>query len=309
MKAQLRIFLATILVSGSLGLQAAPDEPLRLPSGIDYGRMQRLLNTGNNETMAVQVQMSGIGEKQAGVHLLIPKRAGEAVGNGTQISRRFESMVTGTGRFRAFSDATTDMQAASVIRVDGMVVSATQNIEDLAAIRKSVTTIRLDIQVKNTTTGELFKARTVTGIYGSEPGEGTIVRNDRDLKDTQIQSQLANDFEMALTEALQNAAAYLERTFRPIGKVTDIDLEDKIISLNGGSNHGLRENDRMVIFKPNFVRDGNQTAPGIMKPVAIVECNSVSDKTSQCRILKQKGEIQAGHFALLTDGSLKLTEQ
>lgn len=309
MKTPIRPLLALSLAATSLLAGAAPDEPLRLPSGVDYGRMQRLLTTGNNESLAVQVQMSGVGEKKDGVHLLIPKRAGEAVGNSTQISRRFETMVTGTGRFRAFSDATTDMQDASVIRVDGMVVAANQNIEDLTAIRKSVTTVRLDIQVKNTSTGELFKAKTVTGIYGSEPGEGTIVRSDRDLKDAQTQVALAQDFEQAMTEALRNAAAYLERTFRPIGKVTDMDSEDKVIALNGGSNHGLRENDRMVVFKPNFVRDGNQMAPGIMKPVAIVECNSVSDKTSQCRILSQKGDIQPGFFALLTDSSLKLSDK
>lgn len=308
MKSSFQLFLALLVASAPLSAQTA-DEPLKLPSGIDYGRMQRLASTGNNESMAVQVQMSGIGEKQGDVHLLIPKRAGERVGNGTQISRRFESMVTGTGRFRAFSDATTDMQAASVIRVDGMVVSALQNIEDLTAIRKSVTTIRLDLQIKNTTTGELFKARTVSGIYGSEPGEGTVIRTERDLKEATVQEALANDFEQALSEALHNAAAYLERTFRPIGKVTAVDIDDKTISLNGGSNHGLRENDRMVVFKANFVRDGNQTVPGIMKPVALVECESVSDKTSQCRIIKQKGDIQAGYFALLTDGSLKLHEQ
>lgn len=308
MQLRFQIVLAVCLAS-SVSAACAADEPLQLPSGIDYGRMQRLATTGNNETMVVQVQMSGIGEKQGGVHLLIPKRAGEAVGNGTQISRRFESMVTGTGRFRAFSDATTDMQSASVIRVDGMVVSATQNIEDLTAIRKSVTTIRLDLQVKNTTTGELFKARTVSGIYGSEPGEGTRVRTDRELSDPEVIKQLAGDFELALTEALGNAAAYLERTFRPIGKVTEVDLEDKVISLNGGSKHGIRANDRMVVFKANFVRDGNQTVPGIMKPVALVECDSVSDTTSQCRIIKQKGDVQAGHFALLTDGSLKLREE
>lgn len=304
-----RMLLGGLLIASSLQTVAAPEEALRLPSGIDFGRMQRLLKTGNNESMSVQVQMSGMGEKKDGIHLLFPASAGSKVGTNTQISRRFETMVTGTGRFRAFSDATTDMQDASVIRVDGMVVAANQNIEDLTAIRKSVTTVRLDIQVKNTTTGELFKARTITGNYGSEPGEGTVIRNEKDLKSPQIINSLAEDFEKAMQEALLNAAAYLERTFRPIGKVTDIDLEDKVIALNGGSNHGLRENDRMVVFKPNFVRDGNQMAPGIMKPVAIVECNSVSDKTSQCRIVLQKGEIQPGFFALLTDSSLKLSDK
>ena len=302
------LLLAACLGMGMASAQAA-DEPMKLPSGIDYSRMQRLLNTGNNEIQAVQVQMLGIGEKQGDVHLLFPRRGGDLVGNGTQISRRFETMVTGTGRFRPFSDATTDMQSASVLRVDGMIVAANQNIEDFTAIRKSVTTVRLDLQVKNTTTGELFKGRTITGVYGTEPGEGTIIRGDKDLKDPEIQRQLSGDFEKALTEALNNAAAYLERTYRPIGKVTAVDEEDKVVALNGGTMHGLRENDRMVLFKANFVRDGNQMAPGIMKPVAVVECESVSDKTSQCRILKQRATIEPGFFALLTDGSLKLQEQ
>lgn len=283
----------------------AADGDLKMPGGVDYSRM-KALEKGQPNLMKVYVNMVGIGGK-AETNLLIPKRAGESVGTHAQMNRWFMDAIQTTKRFEVYDDSSSGMRDQSDIVVDGMVVTAMQDIEDLTAIRKSVTTIRLSIQVKDTASGKLMQAKTVTGIYGSEPGEGTVITSANSLKDKETQDNLANDFVRALKESLDNAASFVERTYRPMVKVVDADGKDVVIT--GGEMHGIRPNDQLVVFQGKFISDGGKLVPGIMKPLALIECGAVSSETSQCTILKQNGDVKAGQFALLAEGSLKLKEQ
>jgi len=284
---------------------ACAEEEIRMPGGVDYSRLKNL-EQGRHQKMKVYVNMVGIGEK-SDLNLLIPAHAGKSVGTHSQMNRRFMDAIKSTERFEVFDDSASGMRDQSDIVVDGMVVAATQDLEDYSAFRKSVTTVRLSLQVKDTLSGKVLRGKTLTGNHGSEPREGTLIRTDKELASKPIQESLSNDFERALNEVLSNAAAYVERTFRPLGKV--IQTEDKDVLLSGGEADGLRSQDRLVVFRTSFIKEGGREMPGLMKPVALIECPAVSAETSQCNVLRQKDEIKPGYFALVIDDSIRLKEQ
>lgn len=295
--------LSTLAVALSISLVSAVHAAdIKLPSGIDYFRL-KLLDRG--KPMQVYVNMVGIGDK-SDAKLLVSKRVGESIGNHVQMDRRFMDAIHETNRFEVYDDASGGIRDKSDIVVDGMIVASTQDINDLTAIRKAVTTVRLSIQIKDTSTGKLIKARTVTGVEGDEAGKGTVITNEAALKSKEVQESLANDYERALTDALRSAAAFIERTMRPVARMQEI--EGKTVMIIGGANHGIREGDKLTVFRAKTTRVGETETFGIMKPVAIVECSSVNTDSSQCEI-KETGNQeppQKGDYAVLSDESLKL---
>jgi hypothetical protein len=282
--------------------QACQAADIKLPSGIDYFRL-KLLERG--KPMQVYANMVGIGDK-SDAKLLVSRSVGDSIGNHAQIDRRFMGAIQETRRFEVYDDASGGIRDKSDIVVDGMIVAATQDVNDLTAIRKAVTTVRLSIQIKDTSTGKLIKSRTITGVEGDEPGKGTIIANAAALKSEEVQKSLANDFERALTDALRSAAAFLERTMRPVARLQEI--ENDTVMVLGGLNHGIRENDRLTVFRAKTTRVGETETFGIMKPVAIIECSSVNPDSSQCEIIQTgtQGPPQKGDYAVLSDESLKL---
>jgi hypothetical protein len=274
---------------------------IKIPSGVDPFRLKLLKKA---EKLKVYVNMVGIGDAKD-EKMLFPRAKGDAVGTHQQMNARFESAVKNTERFDAFSDTSGGVRDQSDLVVEGMIVAATQNIEDYEAIRKAVTTVRLDIKIKDTGSGRIIKARTLTGVYGDQKGEGTVIRSDAEFASKS--AELAGDYEKAMQEALMIGAGYLERTIRPLGVVDEV--EGDVMTLIGGSNHGIRPNDRMVIFRAKTKRVGEVEAFGIMRPVAVVECDTVSSDTSQCQV-KLKGKdwpLVKDDFAVLGDASLKIS--
>jgi hypothetical protein len=255
--------------------------------------------------MKVYVNMVGINDPKE-EKLLFPRGKSDAVGTHRQMDRRFMDAIQKTQRFEVYDDTSGGIRDKSDIVVDGMIVASTQNIEDFTALRKSVTTVRISVQIKDTATGKVIKARTLSGVYGDEPGKGTVIRSEGDLGKLDIRQNLANDYEKALTEALENAAAFLERTIRPVARVREFDSDT--ILLIGGQAHGIRENDNLVVFRAKAMRVGETESFGIMKPVGIFNCSTVSTDSSQCEV-KVKGKEwppQKDDYAVLGDESLKL---
>lgn len=294
-------FLTALLVlSSPVSAQDAKD--IKVPSGVDFLRAKLL---GRGEAMKVYVNMVGIGDPKE-EKLLFPRGKSDAVGTHRQMDRRFMDAIQKTQRFEVYDDTSGGLRDKSDVVVDGMIVATTQNIEDFTALRKSVTTVRLSVQIKDTASGKVIKARTLSGVYGDEPGHGTVIRSDADLAKADVRQNLANDYEKALTEALENAAAFLERTIRPVGRVREVDGDT--VLLVGGQAHGLRENDLLVVFRAKAMRVGETESFGIMKPVGVVHCTTVSTDSSQCD-LKLKGKEwppQKDDYAVLADDSLKL---
>ena len=291
---------ALMLGLTSTAMSADDGKEIKIPSGVDPFRLKLLKKA---EKLKVYVNMVGIGDA-SDAKLLFPRGKSDAVGTHQQMNARFESAVKATERFDAFSDTSGGVRDQSDLVVEGMIVAATQNIEDYEAIKKAVTTVRLDIKIRDTSTGRILKARTLTGVYGDQTGEGTVIRNDADLKTKA--NELVNDFEKTLQEALTIGAGYLERSIRPLGVVDEV--EGDVLTLLGGGNHGIRPNDRMVIFRAKTKRIGEVDTFGIMRAVGIVECATVNSDNSQCDV-KQKGKDWPplkDDFAILGDNSLKL---
>jgi hypothetical protein len=292
---------ALFLLSGVVCFANAQDsQTIKIPSGIDPFRLKLLKKA---EKLKVYVNMVGIGDAKD-EKMLFPRAKGDAVGTHQQMNARFESAVKNTERFEAFSDTSGGVRDQSDLVVEGMVVAATQNIEDYEAIKKAVTTVRLDIKIKDTSTGLIMKARTLTGVYGDRKGEGTVIRSDTEFKARA--NDLAADYEKALQEVLVISAGYLERSIRPLGLVDEV--EGDILTMIGGSNHGIRPNDQMVIFRAKTKKVGTVETFGIMRPVGIVLCDTVNSDSSQCQV-KAKGKDWPpikDDFAVLGDSSLKI---
>ena len=282
----------------------AADEPkeIKIPSGVDFIRAKIL---GRGEPMKVYVNMVGITDAKE-EKLLFPKGVSDAVGTHKQLDRRFMDAVQKSQRFEVYDDTSGGVRDKSDIVVDGMVVASTQNIEDFTATRKAVTLIRISMQIKDTGSGKVIKARTISGVYGDSAGEGTIVRTEAELNKPEIRANMSNDYEKALTEALENAAAFLERTIRPMGRVKDVDGDT--VLLIGGQSHGIMEGDKMVIFRAKSMRVGETESFGIMKAVGLVECTTVTTDSSQCELITKGKEWppQKDDYTVLADGSLKL---
>jgi hypothetical protein len=289
-----------LMLAMSASTWAQDAKELKIPSGVDPFRLKLLKKA---QKLKVYVNMVGIGDAKD-EKMLFPHAKSEAVGTHRQLNARFESAVKDTERFDAFSDTSGGVRDQSDLVVEGMVVAATQNIEDYEAIKKAVTTVRLDIKIKDTSSGRIIKARTLTGVYGDQKGEGTVIRSEAEYKARA--AELASDYEKALQEVLVIGAGYLERTIRPLGLVDEV--EGDVLTLIGGSNHGIRPNDRMVIFRAKTKRVGEVETFGIMRSVGLVECDTVNSDSSQCQVkLKTKDWPPVkDDFAVLGDSSLKL---
>lgn len=294
--------LAATLLPPSFAQAADDAVEVKIPSGVDFLRAKML---GRGVPMKVYVNMVGISDAKD-EKLLYAKGKGDAMGTHQQLNRRFMDSVQKTKRFEVYDDTAGGVRDKSDIVVDGMIVASTQNIEDFTATRKAVTTLRLSLQIKDTASGKLIKGRTITGVYGDRAGEGTLVRAEGDLAKPEIRNNLANDYQEALTEALENAAAFLERTIRPMARVKQVDGDDVLFV--GGESHGVREGDKFVVFRSKVMKVGEVESFGIMKPVAVAECETVTTDSSQCK-LKLKGREwppQVDDYAVLADDSLKL---
>ena len=160
-------WLAALCLTAWLGagtVLAEETKDIKIPSGVDFLRAKLL---GRGDAMKVYVNMVGIGDPKE-EKLLFPRGRSDAVGTHRQMDRRFMDAIQKTQRFEVYDDTSGGIRDKSDIVVDGMIVASTQNIEDFTALRKSVTTVRLSVQIKDTATGKLLKARTISGVYGDE---------------------------------------------------------------------------------------------------------------------------------------------
>ena len=308
-KGTFKAILCGALVASTLGLSLAQAaERLAVPSGIDFRRL-KMIEKGEKR-LKVYVEMIGISDRGEDVKLLINKRAGDSVGTADQMRDKFSNAISKTERFIVLTDKIKDIRDDDdAILVQGRIVTAMQDVEDWTAAKKAITTVKLSLNVINPTTSQKEFARTIMGIYGTEPGEGTIVKAERDLKSSYIQESLKNDFERALTEALTNVAATVERRYRPMAKVIDVDGSD--LALTGGSEQGLNPNDKLVVFRGKMLKVNGKDEPGIMKAVALVECPSVGTESSTCRIVQkgENGDPKPGDYAVVADDSMRLKLQ
>lgn len=289
--------------------------PVRMPAGVDFGRLQLV-----NEARLIRVytQMVGVGASGDDKLLFSRAVADKIQLTNRQVNRRFMDMILASRRFQVFDDSTTVVRENAYqtldgkkmdIVIDGEVVGSTQDLIDIAPYRKARTTVRLSVQMKDVLSGEqLFPAGvSVTGDYGLTQGEGTMLAPNVATSNPDMQLSLANDYERALTKALTQAVARINKVLRPMGRVTHVD--EQSVDIVGGSRHGFQGGDRLVIFRAETTKLGEAGAERQVishtQPVAVVRCDGVGTETSQCDLIQidPRFKPQVGDYAVLSDTS------
>ncbi len=289
------------------------DSDLKLPANMDWSRAQKLAKESpeketSTRRLKVYVQMVGISD-QTNVKLLMPAELAQAAGSNRQLNEWFRSSVAETERFTVFDEASTGVQSESSIVVEGLVISALQTLEDYAGVRKASSSFRLALKVKDAETGEQLKSRTVVAEYGLHPREGHAISASKSLADPQVRGWLEADFKKGLEELMNNVAAYIERAYRPVARVSDASKEE--VLLNAGDMQGIKGGDAMIVFRVQAEADGTLNLNKLKKVVAAVRCDSVGNRQSQCQVVKRGDAwpIKVGDFAATADDSLKLADK
>lgn len=298
-------------------MPAAAQNDVRVPNGIDFSRLKKIDAQYNGPTgklshkLMVSAVMTAIDSKD--VHLLFPGNVGKGMGSPEQLRQRFKNTVSATNRFAFRDERQSDIMEGIV--VEGMITAANQNLEDYKAFLKSVTTVRMSLSVKDLETGEALRSKNLSVVYGSEDGEGTIVKSRDSLKmnasgacrEADICKNLENDYDKALQELFDSVASYLEKTFRPIAKVIDIDGDE--ITMLGSVDQGFNAEEELVVFRARqLTNEQGKPLPPAIKGVAVMNC-SVGDSLS-CRVTRKgrNGDVQKGDYAVPSDKMLKFVE-
>ena len=273
---------------------AVEEGEVRMPAGLD---MERLKLVEQGQQMRVYVSLLGHDDKHGG-NVVYPGEAGVALGSVAEMNRRFMDMVSETRRFQVFDDTDTGIREESDIVITGQVTRASQYLERFLRGRKAVTSVGLSIQIKNSQNGSLLDQHQVIENFGQIPGEGALALAAADVGSAEFKQKMNEDYQEAFTRALEHAAAYFESSMRPMARITSVRRDD--IHLNRGTHQGLQVADEFVLFS---------LEQGRPRPLALARCNAVGSETSVCTKTRHAPDAdnpQAGHYAILSDQSLKL---
>lgn len=289
-----RAVLAAVCLTFLVGPAAALEEgEIRMPSGLDRGRLKLV---DGNQQMKVYVSLLGY-DNARGDADIYPGEAGAALGNVTEMNRRFMDMIGDTRRFQVFDDSETGIRSESDIVISGQVTRAKQDLIRYLRGRKAVTSVGLSLQIKNSETGVLLDQHQAIENYGQRPGEGALALSAADAASPEFKERCKEDWQEAFTRALEHAAAYFESSMRPLARISHVRGDD--VQLNRGQLHGLQAGDEFVLF----------ALDGAPRPLALARCDGVGKETSSCRLSKAARDAEApraGHYAILSDQSLKL---
>lgn len=317
MSKRIGFFLGLLALCLTPGLALAAS--VNLPAGVDFMRLEALdrelhsakdeaqaKRMAENQKMAVYIDLLGIG-KDTEAQLLFTRQKSLKEDSADKVRDRFMNKIVQTGRFRAYDarNSQSGVEDQTSIYVHGRILSTRQDIMDRLGVRKAVTMVTLGLQIKDSRDGKILKSTNITGIFGDEAGEGELIGRDRKLTDPVVQNNLLNSYVSALDWSLELAAAFIEKTYRPMGIV--LASTGEALEMYGGEAHGVQHGDRFIVFRM-------QPIPGIARrdlgqkiPIAQVEC--VPSATSSTCIIIDKNpgvSIQQNDYTVLTNASLKL---
>lgn len=292
---------------------------LTLPAGADFmrlGALERELTSASdeaqakrmaeNQKMAVYIDLLGI-SKDTEAQLLFTRQKNLKEDSADKVRDRFMNKIVQSGRFRAFDarNSQSGVEDQTSIYVHGRILSTRQDILDRMGVRKAVTMVTLGLQVKDSRDGRILKSTNVIGIYGDEAGEGELIPRDKKLSDPVVQNNLLNNYISALDWALELAASFIEKTYRPMGIV--LASTKDTVEMYGGESHGIQPGDRFILFRIQPIPGVARKDLGQKIPLALVECMP-SATSSTCKIL-DKGSgvsLQQNDLGVLSDTSLKI---
>jgi len=310
------VLLLTVLCL-SPGLARAGQ--ITLPAGADFmrlGALERELTSAgdeaqakrmaDNQKMAVYIDLLGI-SKDTEAQLLFTRQKTLKEDSADKVRDRFMNKIVQTGRFRAFDarNSQSGVEDQTSIYVHGRILSTHQDILDRMGVRKAVTMVTLGLQIKDSRDGRILKSTNVIGIYGDDAGEGELIPRDKKLSDPVVQNNLLNNYISALDWALELAASFIEKTYRPMGIV--LASTKDTVELYGGESHGVQPGDHFVLFRMQPIPGVARKDLGQKIPLALVECMP-SATSSTCRILdKASGaSLRQNDLGVLSDTSLKI---
>lgn len=286
--------------------------PIRMSSRYDPKLMQAV-NEGRQ--YRIYTQMSGIGE-EADSKLLFPPQVAAKLGiTNKQMSRRLMDTLMGTKRFVVFNDDFTVVQDQTQQKwgkddadlvVDCKVVGTHQELKDISPYRKAITEVKLSVQLVNRLTGEsLFDGDVaVTGTWGMVQGEGTMLAPNIPVSSPDVQAQFGNDYERALSKAMDAAVERIDQIVRPVGRL--VRANANAITMFGGTRHGFQSGDTVIVFRSITTKLGN-TEVVSPEPVAVAKCEGVGTESSLCDLTRLAPGLVArdGDYAILSDASAR----
>lgn len=275
-----------------------------VPSNVNFPRIQLLekndaTNVNSKLKIYVVVKSAGILQKTLVQSTSLLNRYSVDL-----FKSELTSRIKATERFEVFADDVTDVQDQSAIVVEAQILDATQVIENMMVARKALSRVKLNLQIKDIATGRLERAQVFEGNFGMRGGEGTVFYTEQELASPLVQEALYNDMSQALTDAVSDAAYYLESKYRPVGRV--IEMAGKQLAMIGGVLHGFKPGDEVVVFRTRFQRQNGVLVPGLMHGLAKAKCASVNDQTATCRLATDAASlgIQVGDYVIMDDSGL-----
>lgn len=309
--------VAAVLAATCAAAPVRADDDVRVPSGIDLSRLKKIdaeyaSGKTRDQRLAVFATMTSIDPRDA--QMLFPANVGRGMGTPEQLRQRFKTTISATNRFDFRDERQTDVVEGIVI--EAMVTAAKQDLEDYKAFSKSVTTVRMSVAVKDLETGEVLRSKNLSAIYGSEQGEGTLVLKRSALRqvrpgvceDPEVCTNLENDYDKALQQLFAGLASFIEKTYRPVGRVYDNDGGD--VSALGNGKHGFKPDEEVIVFRTRAVTsDDGKPLPPVVKGVAVATC-STGDSLS-CRVIRKgrNGDVQKGDYVVPSDRMLTFVDR
>ena len=316
MKWAVPFLTASMLTLGQISLAAAGN--IQMPGGVDFLRLSALEREAKaqDETQAIRmaaaqktavyIDLLGI-DKDTDAQLMFTRQKKLSGDSADKVRDRFANSITSTERFRVFNarNSQSGVEGETSIYVHGRILSVHQDILDRLGVRKAVTTVTISLAISDSKDGKVLRSKTITGIYGDDPGEGEPIPRGVSLQNAEVQNNLQNSYEKALVWALEIAAAYIEKTYRPMGIVLAESGDN--ITMYGGEAHGIHDKDRLLVFRLKPIPGMSRRDMSEKIPIAIMEC--IPDTTSStCQVTERRenATIQKGDLAVLTDTSLRL---
>lgn len=277
---------------------------IAVPSNINFKRLQLLEKPQRDHKdglLKVYVLIKG---EKLGEKLLVSSAKHLQNVSMDNLRQLLINKIHETNRFEVFDQEISQTLDESSIVIEGKVVGATQNLENMVVARKAITRVRLSVTISDTSSGKVLRAKTFTGHYGDQIGEGTVITSEAEMRSEHLQESLYKDYDRALHEALDEVALYVESRYRPVGKV--VELKGNTLAMDGGELQGFRGDDEVVVFRTRFTNINGERTPGIMSGVARAKCATVTERSSTCRLIStgDEGPVQSGDYVVVADESL-----
>jgi hypothetical protein len=169
--------LPVVLAMSAANANIALAADVRVPSNVNFKRLQLLERADpdpEHKLGQMKIYVLVKGETTDGQVLLSRKDALRQI-NIDLFRQMLMNRVKELGRFDVYNHDVTSVMDQTSLVLEARVVEAVQSIENLVVVRKAITRVGLSVNITDIETGNLLRAKTTYGRYGSEPGAGKSI--------------------------------------------------------------------------------------------------------------------------------------